>query len=124
MARRLYDLDPLNRSVLVKLAGAYQLRNKSDSALYYLQQGELIPIEVTVGTFAVDEQGATVGGVVTNIRKKPNDPFKLGFELLNTQGAVVTTQSVDVPALQPGTNQQFTFKAAGQGIVAWRYKKA
>jgi len=124
VAARLYDLDPLNRSVLVKLAGAYQLRNKSDSALYYLQQGELIPIEVTVGTFSADEKGATVGGLVTNIRKKANDPFKLGFELLNAQGAVVATQSVDVPALQPGTNQQFNIKGAGQGIVAWRYKKA
>ena len=124
VATRLYGLDPLNRSVLVKIAGAYQLRNKGDSALYYLQQGELIPIEVTVGTFTTDEQGASVTGLITNIRKKANDPIKLGFELLNAQGSVVVTQSVDVPALQPGTNQQFSFKAAGPGIVAWRYKKA
>src|SRR2546425_531829 len=124
VATRLYGLDPLNRSVLAKLAGAYQLRKKTDSTLYYLQQGELIPIEVTVGTFTTDEQGATVGGLLTNSRKKANDPFKLGFELLNAEGEAIASQSVDVPALQPGTNQQFTFKVAGQGIVGWRYKKA
>jgi len=124
VATRLYGLDPLNRSVLAKLAGAYQLRKKTDSTLYYLQQGELIPIEVTVGTFTTDERGATVGGLLTNSRKKANDPFKLGFELLNAKGEVIASQSVDVPALQPGTNQQFTFKVAGQGIVGWRYKKA
>jgi len=124
VATRLYGIDPLNRSVLAKLAGAYQLRSKTDSTLYYLQQGEMIPIEVTVGAFTTGEQGASVAGLLTNIRKKANGPFKLGFELLNAQGDVVVTQSVDVPALEPGTNQQFTFKAAGPGIVAWRYKKA
>jgi tetratricopeptide (TPR) repeat protein len=123
VATRLYGLDPLNRSVLAKVAGAYQLRKKTDSTLYYLQQGEAVAVEVTVGTFRPDEKEATVGGLLTNIRDKPNAPFKVTFELLNAQGGVVTTQSVDVPAIEPGGNQRFDFKATGQEIVGWRYRK-
>src|SRR5205807_3630288 len=62
MARRLYDLDPLNGSVLVKLAGGYQLRNKRDSALHDPQQGVRIPIEVTASRSAVGRHAPSVGG--------------------------------------------------------------
>jgi hypothetical protein len=123
VATRLYGLDPLNRSVLAKLAGAYQLRKKTDSTLYYLQQAEAVAVEVTVATFRTDDKEATVGGLLTNIRDKPNAPFQVTFELLNAQGGLVTTQSVDVPTIEPGGNQRFDFKATGQEIVGWRYRK-
>src|SRR5207253_6105210 len=36
LAQRLYAVDPMNRLSLTKLAGAWQLAGKKDSALYYI----------------------------------------------------------------------------------------
>ncbi len=123
VAQRLCAVDPLNRSSLAKLAGAWQLQRKNDSTLKYLQIAESLEVEVTVGTFTTDEHGATVGGVFTNYRAKPNRPLKITFELLSERGDVVASQTVDVPPIDAGGNQAFNFKVIGAGIAAWRYKK-
>jgi hypothetical protein len=55
--------------------------------------------------------------------KLANASLKLTFEFLSATGDVVATQSVDVPAIEPGGNHPFQLQAVGAKIAAWRYKQ-
>jgi hypothetical protein len=105
------------------VAHAWQLRGKTDSTLHYLQLVESIPVEVTVGTFVPDEHGATLGGIVTNVRRKPSPARTLRFEFMSGKGDVVATETLNVTPMAPGENQPFELKPNGAGIVAWRYSR-
>jgi tetratricopeptide (TPR) repeat protein len=125
VAAQLYAEDPLNRGTVRLIAGAWLLRHKSDSVLYYLQRADsLMPLEVTVSMFAPDSQSAAINGLITNFHTKASVPLKLTFDFLDAKGAPVSSQTVDVPAVEAGGNYQFQAKAIGTGIVAWRYKIA
>ena len=122
-AARLYAVDPLNRESLRRVAQAWQLKGKTDSTLHYLQLVESIPVEVTVGTFVADEHGATLGGIVTNVRSKPSPALAVRFEFMSAKGDVVATETLNVTPIAPGENQPFELKPNGAGIVAWRYSR-
>ena len=122
-AQRLYAVDPLNRSTLRMVAQAWQLKGKGDSTLHYLQLADSIPVEVTVGTFTPDDRGATLSGVLTNVRPKANPALALPFEFLSAQGDVVATDTLNVPPIAPAENQAFELKPKGAGIAAWRYRR-
>jgi tetratricopeptide (TPR) repeat protein len=124
LAQRLYAVDPLNRLSLAKIAGGWQLQGKKDSVLYYLTLADSLPVEVTVGTFTTNEQGADVEGLVTNFHTKPSPPIKLTFEFVDGKGNVVASVPQDLPAVAAGANQSFKLKATQPGIVAWRYKRS
>jgi tetratricopeptide (TPR) repeat protein len=125
MAQRLYAVDPMNRSTLRLLAQGFQFMRKPDSTLHYLTVSDsVMPVEVSVGSFQTQDQSASVSGLFTNLRAKPNAPFKVTFEFLDAKGAVVATQSVDVPAIEPGGNHAFQLQAIGAKIEAWRYKQS
>src|SRR5207247_855938 len=124
LAQRLFAVDPMNRLTLAKLAGAWQLAGKKDSALYYITLADSLPVEVTVGTFTTNEQGAALEGLFTNFHSKPSPPIKLTFELVDGKGNVVASVPQDVPAVDPGANQSFKLKTGQPGIVAWRYKRS
>jgi len=64
-----------------------------------------------------------VKGLITNTREKPNAPFKLVFDFVNAKGEALTSDTVQVTAIQPGQSQAFELKPKGPAIVAWRYKK-
>jgi hypothetical protein len=122
-AGRLYAVDPLNRGTLRMVAQAWQLRGKSDSTLRYLQRADSIPVEVTVGTFIPDEHGATLSGLLTNVRPKSNPTLALTFEFLNAKGDAVSTETLNVAPIASGENQAFELKPKAAGIVAWRYRR-
>src|SRR5438445_9869776 len=124
VAQRLYAVDPLNRTSLAKLAGAWQLRASKDSTLLYLTIADSMTVEVTIGTFSPDEQGAKLDGLFTNLKTKASLPAGVTFEFLNAKGDVVATQKQDVPAIDASGSHAFEIKAAGAGIVAWRYRRS
>jgi len=62
----------MNRLSLTKLAGAWQLAGKKDSALYYLTLADSLPIEVSVGKFVANEQGGALEGLYSNFHSKPS----------------------------------------------------
>jgi len=123
LAQRLVAVDPLNRTSLAKLAGAWQIRGNKDSTLRYLTIADSMTTEVTVGTFTPDEQGAKLGGLVTNLKTKPSTPTAVTFEFVNAKGETVATQKQDIPAIDASGNHAFELKVTGAGIVAWRYRK-
>src|SRR5438552_6484964 len=83
LAQRLVAVDPLNRTSLAKLAGAWQIRGNKDSTLRYLTIADSMTTEVTVGTFTPDEQGAMMGGLVTHLKTKTSTPTAVTNECVN-----------------------------------------
>src|SRR5207245_3711690 len=117
LAQRLVAVDPLNRTSLAKLAGAWQIRGNKDSTLRYLTIADSMTTEVTVGTFTPDEQGAKLGGLVTNLKTKPSTPTAVTFEFANAKGETAATQMQDVPAIDPSCNPSRELNATGAAIV-------
>jgi cytochrome c-type biogenesis protein CcmH/NrfG len=123
-ARRLYAIDPMNRTTLRLLAAAWQINGRTDSTLRYLQLADsALTAEVTVSAFTLSDQGATMTGMVTSLLKQPGTPFTLVFEFVDSAETVVGSQDVQVPALEPGMMHAFEVGVVGRGIVAWRYRK-
>jgi hypothetical protein len=93
-AQRLYAVDPLNRGTLRMAAQAWQLGGKPDSTLRYLKLADSLAVEVTAGTFTPSDTGATLSGLLTNVRSKPNPVFALTFEFLSAKGDAVATARI------------------------------
>ena len=124
MSRRLLAVDPMNRIGIKIMAYAQQQNAKIDSALYYYRLSDSTLIgDVVVSQFDSTDTGRDVKGSVTNVREKPNAPYKLVFEFVDLQGQVVTTDTVQVATTPPGQKQEFALKPAGKTIAAWRYRK-
>jgi len=124
MSRRLLDVDPMNRIGIKIMAYAQQQNAKIDSALYYYRLSDSTLIgDVVVSQFDSTDTGRDVKGSVTNVREKPNAPYKLVFEFVDLQGQVVTTDTVQVATTPPGQKQDFALKPVGKTIAAWRYRK-
>jgi len=123
VAQRLVAVDPLNRTSLAKLAGAWQIRGNKDSTLRYLTIADSLSLEVSVGTFTPGDSGVALSGLFTNPKTKPSAPAAVTFEFLNRKGDVVAADTAKVPAIDASGNHAFEIKKAGAGIVAWRYRK-
>ncbi len=122
MAQRLKALDPLNKAAARLLGQAWDLRGRRDSAQKYTTLGDTLSMELTVASLVVDSNTATVAGVASNTGAAPSKPARITFEFLDAQGAVQGAQTVEIPAIPPGGNQEFTARGGGLGIVGWRYR--
>jgi len=124
VAQRLVAIDPMNRNSVRLVAQAWALKSRSDSALHYVTLADsLLPVDVTVASFAPVEQSASLSGLIANYHGTPSAPLTLTFEFLDASAKVVATQTVDVPAIPADGNQRFETQAIGAGIIAWRYRK-
>src|SRR5512143_2825322 len=124
VAQRLVAIDPMNRNSVRLVAQAWALKSRSDSALHYVTLSDsLLPVDVTVASFAPGEQNVSLSGLIANYHSSPSTPLTLVFEFLDASGKVVATQTVDVPAIPAEGNHAFQTQAIGAGIIAWRYKK-
>lgn len=124
IAQRLHQVDPLNRSSLAKLAGAWQLEGKKDSVLYYLTVADSLTLEVTVSSFTPDEKGAKLEGLFTNLKAKPTGGGAVMFEFLNARGEVADSSKQQIPTLEASSNHPFSIAVTHAGIVAWRYRRS
>jgi tetratricopeptide (TPR) repeat protein len=122
MARRLVALDPLNKAAVRLFGQAWDLRGSRDSAQKYGTLGDTLTVDLTVASLVVDSTAATVAGVASNTGSAPTKPLRITFEFLDAQGIVQGTQTVEIPALQPGSNQEFTARGSGRGVAGWRYR--
>src|SRR5437763_14859993 len=109
----------MNRLSLTKLAGAWQLAGKKDSALYYITLADSLPIEVSVGKFVANEQGGALEGLYSNFHSKRSRPVKVTFEVGGGEGNVVASRPQDIHALDPGANQSFKVKATQTRAMDW-----
>ncbi|MGE5760779.1 MAG: tetratricopeptide repeat protein [Gemmatimonadota bacterium] len=124
IAQRLVAVDPLNRNSVRLVAQAWALKSRSDSALHYVTLSDsLLPIDLSVTSFAPGDQNVRLGGIIANYHTTPSTPLTLTFEFLDASDKVVATQTVDVPAIPADGTHRFQVQAIGAGVVAWRYRK-
>ena len=124
-AQRLAAVDPLNRATLRMLAAGWDLRARGDSARKYkdLADGGL-QVEIGVSTFLSDSSGFTLSGVASNGGTTPSAAQRITFEFLDAQGAVRTTQNVDIPPLPPQGTQPLELHVPGRDLSGWRYRRS
>ena len=122
IAQRLNAIDPRNKMALHIVAQAWDLRGRRDSAQAYATLADTLSMDISMPSLVGDSAGATLTGVASNLGSAASKPFVIQVELLDARGTVVATQAVDVPALQPGSTQQFQVRGAGRSIVGWRYR--
>lgn len=127
-AQKLLDVDPLSMSAVKLLANGYRLDKQQDKQIDATTRLLAMTIDVKVEHFMGSPTNATLTGTATgnaavNSSGKPIPPapMTLVFEFTNNLGAVVATQDVAIPALQPNATQAISVAVTGPGIIAWRY---
>jgi hypothetical protein len=91
-----------------------------DSALKYNNLMTSIPARVTFNEFSPGDNKVTLGGQITN-QTDAARPFTLKFEFLDKGGNVVSSQTVEVPSVDPKASKPFHAEGTGANIVAFRY---
>lgn len=123
-AKRLMEIDPLNQQTARMMALAWDLSGQRDSARAYIELANRgIRWAVNVTQFVPTESASILNGNVTNIAGEPLPPTTVEIEFLDAQGNVVSSASVDVPALEPGGQHAVALRVAQGGAVAWRYRR-
>jgi tetratricopeptide (TPR) repeat protein len=121
-ARRVVEIDPLNRSALRQLGTAFDLAGQADSARRYQALADTgVQVEVTVSSFVPGEGGYTLTGIAANYSGAASPPLRLTFEFLDQTGAVMATVGIEVPSVQPQGTHQFEARA-GATARGWRYR--
>jgi hypothetical protein len=91
-----------------------------DSALKYNTMITSIPARVVFNEFTPGDGKVTLGGQLTN-QSDAARSFTIKVDFLDKGGNVVSSQSVDVPAVDPKRSKPFRVEGTGAGIVAFRY---
>ena len=131
VVRRLIEVDPSNPNNWTLLAASYQVMARgeqnaakkkalNDSVLKYIDRGEKLPVAMTFSAF--DHAGAThrLAGQVEN-RSDAAKTFKVRFEFLDANGAVVATKEQSIGPVAPKASSPFEVVVEQSGIVAYRY---
>jgi tetratricopeptide (TPR) repeat protein len=129
-AARLVAIEPVNEEAVRLLANGQRMAKKESLANKTAIKLLAMPTTVKVSQFAPTATGATITAAATGregetAQGKPlvAKPLVLVFEFLDTKGAVVGNQEVQVPALKAGESHPIEVKAEAPGIAAWRYKE-
>jgi len=122
-ARRVVQIDPLNRGALRQLGTAFELAGQADSSARYQVVADTgLPVEVTVSSFVPGDGGYTLTGIAANSTQTPSTPVGLTFEFLDGSGAAIASVPVDIPAMPAQGTHQFEARVAGTTARGWRYR--
>ena len=124
IALRLLEVDPYNLGSRRLLAAAYQLLHQPDSVLQVLEGIEAMPFEISVLVFEKTRAGYLVGGSITNLKQEGQMLPEILFELLDTEGNVLHTESLGGTTLEADGYTEFSFASQVEGIEVWRYTVA
>ncbi|HXV91158.1 MAG TPA: hypothetical protein VD707_07290, partial [Gemmatimonadales bacterium] len=95
-ARRVVEIDPLNRAARRQLATAFELAGQADSARHYQTMAESgLQVEVTVSSFVPGEGGYTLTGIAANYSATASQALRLTFEFVDAGGASIATVPVE-----------------------------
>jgi tetratricopeptide (TPR) repeat protein len=120
---RLIEIDPLNPQTMRLMAAAWDLAGIPDSVVKYVALADTgLGLGVTVTQFIPSPVASTVNGSILNMSSGPSEPATIEFEFLDTEGAVLGTVTVEVPALEPKRRHAFTAEADVPRAAAWRYR--
>ena len=122
-AQKLIEIDPMNAQSVRMLAGGWEMVSMADSARKYLALADS-GLQWTVDVIAFDARLDTrLQGQIRNLVNRPLPAVSLEFEFLDAQGATLYTGTADIPAMQPGGQEQFQVQIPQAGAVAWRYRR-
>jgi tetratricopeptide (TPR) repeat protein len=126
---RLIALDPMNELALQMLGFGYNLTKASQKAVATRLRLNALPAAISKVAITPSPTGATLTATASGRKAMnasgaaiPAKPMSITVEFLNADGAVVTSQVVEIPALAEGATHPISITAEGTGIVAWRYK--
>jgi tetratricopeptide (TPR) repeat protein len=129
-AARLVEIEPLNAEIVRMLANGQRMAKKEAQANKTAIQVLSMPVSVSITQFAPTAAGASITGTAAGREAQTPQgkpitakPVTLVFEFLDSKGAVVANQEVQIPALKPEQTHPVQAQAQGAGIAAWRYKK-
>jgi predicted negative regulator of RcsB-dependent stress response len=121
VARRLAEVDPMNRGSLAMLAQAYVLRRDTTS-IGTLQRLQALPWAFDLVQFTVRDTTATVLAGVSNLQERALPAFRLTIEFLNGACEPVSQEVVEVPQIEANGSHSVNVTGRGRGILAYRYK--
>lgn len=128
-SRQLLALDPMSEVGLQMLGRGYNLTRSGDPVATRVQLNRM-PFGISGVVLTPSAGGATIAATATGRAATSDTGAELApagatltFEFLNADGAVVSSQDVEVPALAAGATHSITATGTGDGIVAWRYKR-
>ena len=129
VALRLVAMEPLNESNLKYLGEGYRQQHKQDDLIKTITKLIRLPTSVEGVQFQRRKEGATLTGQAVGrqatdeaAKSLPAAPVTIVVEFLNAEGAVVSSDDVAIPALQPGAKHDWKAEGKGDGITAWRYR--
>jgi hypothetical protein len=128
-AAKLLELEPMSEDNLRLLAQGQRSLGQTDSVIKTATRLIALPFGVEATLFQIKQSGAkftadATGRDPTDAQGKPlkTAPLTLVFEFVDTNGAVLDSKEVAIPALAPGQKQAIEVEAKGAGIVGWRYR--
>ena len=122
-AQKLTEIDPMNAQSFRMLAAGWELVGMADSARKYVALADSgLQWTVDVIDFQV-RTDTRLRGLIRNLVNRPLPAVSLEFEFLDAQGATLYTGSADIPAMQPGGQDEFQIQLPQAGAVAWRYRR-
>lgn len=121
IARRLAEIDPMNRGSLAMLAQAYVFRRDTASIGTLLRlQG--LPWDFEFAGFTpAGDTSVTLDGAISNLQERPLPAFRLTIEFLNGACEPVSSAVVEVPEVPANGRSTVEATGRGRGIKAFRY---
>jgi tetratricopeptide (TPR) repeat protein len=128
VSKRLTEIEPLNEDAYRLLGQGYRDRSQ-DSLVATAEALVGLPVHVEITGFQIGST-SRINGVATG--REANDPtgaikppaaLTLVFEFLDENGGVVSSQEVEVPALNPTQEFALHAEASNPSIVSWRYRR-
>ncbi len=124
VAKRLPEIDPATESSMRLLAAAYQLNGDTTATLALLERIEALTFDVRIDLFQSSDSGYQVQGTIANPKEEETMVPDLVFEFVDLDGRVVTTETVYGRTLTSKATDRFQLSPVGEGIAAWRYRRA
>lgn len=124
VAEKLVELYPNRSQLLAFLAHAHREAGNTRAALAVLEERDRMKVEVADLTVEFNEEtnALTVRGRLENRSLAPGTPIELRFELLDSEGQIVATETVSKPAPSKDSTVDFEVKAqASDRIAGFRY---
>ena len=124
VAQRLRALDPLSQNAMRTTAMAFDVLGQRDSVSHYVARADTgIGWNVNVTQFTPRDSSTVLAGAVSSVARGPLPPVTLVFEFLDTEGQVLFSETVDVPALEPRARERISVRLDKGGAAAWRYSR-
>lgn len=121
IARRLAEVDPMNRGSLAMLAQAYVFR-RDTASIGTLQRLQALPWDFElVGFTPAGDTSVALLGAISNLQDRPLPAFRLTIEFLNGTCEPVSSAVVEVPEVPANGRSTVEVTGRGRGIKAYRY---